>query len=99
MPRKPKAKWTPNPECQAAYGRVIKTAHIAAATLFGEKPAENPEENASSRAFLMAAGMIYFLLRIDPKDARALFVGEGSFGSLNYKPYPPGHWLRNGPFA
>ena len=44
-------------------------------------------------------GMMYFLLRIDPRDARLLFTGEGSLADADYKPFPPGYVFRKGVFA
>lgn len=101
MPRK-SAKtdtWTPSPECQDAYERVIRTAHLSAAALWGEKPVDDPSEDASCRALMLAMGMTYFLLRIDPRDARLLFTGERSLGDAGYKPFPPGYVFRKGVFA
>jgi hypothetical protein len=92
---------TPNSscECQEAYRRVLRIAHVSAAVLWGEKPTDDPERDASGRALLLATGMMYFLLRIDPEDARLLFMGKGSLGDLDYKPYPPGYFLKKGAFA
>jgi hypothetical protein len=101
MPRKSAKtdRWTPSPEWQDAYERVIRTAHLSAAALWGEKPVDNPSEDASCRALMQAMGMMYFLLRIDPRDARLLFTGEGSPGNADYKPFPPGYVFRKGVFA
>lgn len=101
MPRKSAKtdRWTPNPECQDAYERVIRTAHLSAAALWGEKPVDDPSKDASCRALMLAMGMMYFLLRIDPRNARLLFTGEGSLGEAGHEPFPPGYAFRRGVFA
>ena len=66
--------------------------------MLGEKPVEDIND-ASCPAMILAMGMGYFLLRIDPKDAEALYVGDGSFGDAGYKPFPPGYWFKKGAFA
>jgi hypothetical protein len=99
MARKTMPEFTPDPEYEAAYCRAIDTADICAATLFGEKLVEDPARQASPRALMMAMGMIYFLLRLDPADLRALGAQDG-FGDLCWKPFPPDYVVRrNGPFA
>ncbi len=92
-------RWTPNPECEAAFERITRNAHQCAALLWGEKPCENPEEEASGRALMLAMAMSYFLCRIDPKDALALYSGKGSFADFDYKPYPPGYRVKDGLFS
>lgn len=100
MARKSKRDdWMPNPDCEAAYARTLETAHICAAALFGEKPTDDPAANASPEAMMHAMGMMYFLLRIDPKDLAALYDGPGSLADFDYKPFPPGYWLKQGVFG
>lgn len=99
MARKKRQDFTPDPECEAAFGRVVDTAHLCAATLFGEPRVDDPAKDASLRALLMAMGMVYFLLRIAPDDLRAL-LSQGGFGALDWKPFPPDYAVHpNGPFA
>ncbi len=97
MPRKPgriSADWKPNPEADAAFARIIDTAHLCAAALFGERPVAEPEKNAPPHLLQCAGGMLYFLCRIDPKDMVALASGPGSFADFNYRPFPLAQRLR-----
>lgn len=92
MPRKAaraRPEWKPSPECEAAFARIIDTAHRCAATFTGEKPAADPEKNASQAALILAGMMLWFLCRIDPKDMVALASGPGSFADFAYRPFPP----------
>ena len=66
----------------AAYARAIETAHLAAASLCGEKPVADPARKASPRALFHAMGMMYFLARLNPRDMAALFTGPGSFADF-----------------
>ncbi len=96
--KKNDAKWVPGPECQAAWNRILESAHVCAASLFGEKAAEDPDD-ASIRIKVLATGMLYFLVRLDPNDARDLYFGENGLATLNHKPYPRNHKPREAPFA
>ena len=90
MTRKMKSTdWSPNPDCEAAYGRILAIAHICAASLLGQKLTQDPARDASPMALLHAMGMMYFLCRIDPKDLAAISTGPGSFADFAYKPFPP----------
>jgi hypothetical protein len=86
--------WTPNPDCEAAYGRVLDTALICSAVLWGEKLESDRPEDAPPHVLIHAFGFIYFLRRIDPKDLAALSCGPGSFADFAYKPFPPGYWMK-----
>lgn len=89
MSRKIKSTdWSPNPDCEAAYGRILDTAHICAAALLGERLTQDPARDASPMALMHAMGMMYFLCRIDPKDLTAISTGPGSFADFAYKPFP-----------
>ena len=100
MTKKPgKTQWTPRPEFQEAFERTMRTAHTAAAALWGEKPADDPVRDGSGRALLLATAMTYFLLRIDPRDARLLFTGPGSLDDADYRRLPSGYLIKNGAFA
>ena len=95
MTRKSRDKtsnWTPTPECAAAYARAIETAHLAAASLCGEKPVADPARKASPRVLFHAMGMMFFLARLDPRDMAALFTGPGSFADFDHKPLPLNRW-------
>lgn len=90
----------PDPEFQAAYFRALETAEACAAALFGEPTGEGPEEeDASPRAEIMVMGMIYFLVRLDPADLRAL-SREGGFAAANWRPLPSDRAaVEDAPFA
>lgn len=101
MPRKsPRKKpdWTPSPECETAYANAIGTAHLAAASLLGEKPVDNPERDASAAALKLAMAMMFFLLRLDPRDVGALYRGPGSLAEFDYKPFDRSRWPKKSVF-
>ena len=97
--RIPLADWTPNPECEKAFAHALETAHLCAAAMWGERPSDKPERDASARALMLSGAMIYFLFRLDPDHLRALVTGPGSMEEWSYKPFPPGFALRKGIFA
>ncbi|WP_421864897.1 hypothetical protein [Parvibaculum sp.] len=99
MPRRPKTPWVPSPEFQAAYERVRKTAHYAAAALTGDEVTDDPDKDAAQVTILFMLAMIYFLCRIDPRDIEMLYAREGGFGELDFKPFPAGYTPGKGPFA
>jgi hypothetical protein len=87
MARRPKlTNWAPSPECEAAYNRIVETAHLCAAVLTGEKPTDDPSSNASPQALMQAMGMIWFLARIDPADLSAFTTGPGSLADIAHGP-------------
>ena len=95
MARKSKRpEWTPNPACEAAYDRILATAHLCAATLCGEKPTNDPSANASPQALMFAMGMMFFLARIDPaasaNPSRTLTAMPGSIRILASHTKPGG---------
>lgn len=96
--RKQQKQWVPGEACQQAMLRVLDTAHLSAAALWGEKPAENPND-ASSRALMAAIAMIYFLMRLDVKDIHDLYFSENGLASSGRKPFPPGYLIKKGVFA
>ena len=93
-----KDDWQPNPACEAALGRVTRTAQICAASLFGEPACDDLAERLTPQAARQAAGMMYFLARISPDDIAALFAGPGSLADIAYTPFPPDHRPRGGLF-
>lgn len=102
MPRKsPRKKpdWTPSPECETAYANAIETAHLAAASLLGEKPVDDPGRDASAAALMLAMAMVFFLVRLDPRDGGALYRGPGSFADFDYKPFDRSRWPKKSFFA
>lgn len=100
MARKSKlTNWAPSPACEAAYGRIVATAHLCAAALTGEKPTDDPSSNASPQALMQAMGMIWFLLRIDPADLTAFTTGPGSLADIAHGPIPVPRGPRKAVFA
>lgn len=100
MARKSKlTNWAPSPECEAAYGRIVETAHLCAAVLAGEKPTDDPSSNASPQALMQAMGMIWFLARIDPADLVAFTTGPGSLADIAHGPLSLRRTPKKGVFA
>lgn len=89
MPRTPAAPFTPSPEADAALLRLTRLAHAIGALLAGDPESGESLEPASPLAAALAMGMIYFVVRLDPADVRALHVGPGSLGELPRAPLPP----------
>lgn len=98
MPRKVREQRMPGEACQKAFQQAIDTAMICAAALWGEKPMEDPND-ASGRVLMVWTAMVYFLFRLDPKVIHDLYFSENGFADANYKPFPPGYWLKKGIFA
>ena len=76
----------PSPDVLAAFDRISRTAHQAAAALVGETPVDDLED-ASPRVTVMVTDMLYFLCRTDPADMNLLQNDEGGFASFDYVPF------------
>lgn len=88
MTRKTKLEIEFNPECKAAYERLLALAHRLSALLTGDAlSADGTTDTPRSQALAMS--MILFLLRAGPDNLHAMFFAEGSFNQLTHKPLPP----------
>jgi hypothetical protein len=90
MTRKKTAEIELSPECAEAYERLVDLASRLAAMLTGDPACPDTGIADSARSHALAMGMVYFLLRCDPRDIEAVFSGEGSLAQFDWKPYPAG---------
>jgi hypothetical protein len=86
-----------SPECMEAYERLGALAHQLASVLSGD--GLSPEGKAETpRSLALVMGMLYFPLRTDPDDLRALFFSEKSLNQIPFKPGAP-EPMRHAPLA
>ena len=86
-----------SPECMEAFDRLVTLAHQVSAMLTGD--ALSPEGKAQTpRSVALTMGMLYFLLRTDAEDLRALFFSEKSLNQIPFTPTRP-EMMRRPPLA
>ena len=78
-------------ECGEAFDRLVALADQLAAMLTGDPLSDGAGRAATRRAKALAMGMVYFLLRADPRDLHATFFAKGSFAQCAFKPFPVGY--------
>lgn len=89
--RKPAATprpWNTTPAFEEAYDRLVRTSEICAAVLWGGEASDDPGSPQEMLALVTSKAMQYFLMRMDPRDVKALYDGPGTFADLAYKPFP-----------
>jgi len=86
-----------NNECQEAYARLVTLAHQIASTLTGDPISPETGQTQTARSLALAVGMLYFLLRIEPDDMKAVFFGERSLAQFPFKSGTPEE-MRDPPF-
>ncbi|OQM76910.1 hypothetical protein BFN67_12010 [Pseudaminobacter manganicus] len=91
MSRKSKSEFKPNPEADAALGRITDLIHQLAGELAGE-PLTSDGTVKGYRSVPLALAMFYCLFLIPHRDLHALFFTEGSCKNFKCKPYEPGRF-------
>lgn len=91
MSRTKKSEIEFSPECDEAWGRLVKLTHQLSAMLTGDTLSPDTGQPTTSRSMALAMGMVYFLIRADPEDFRAAFFSEKSLAQLPFKPFPAGY--------
>jgi len=91
MGRKKRTEIEYSAECQEALERLTALAHYLAAMLTGDPLSEETGLTATPRSQALAMGMMYFLIRLDPKDLYATFFAEKSLNQLPFTPFPAGY--------
>ncbi|WP_139789022.1 hypothetical protein [Manganibacter manganicus] len=89
--RKSKSEFKPNPEADAALGRITDLIHQLAGELAGE-PLTSDGTVKGYRSVPLALAMFYCLFLIPHRDLHALFFTEGSCKNFKCKPYEPGRF-------
>ncbi len=93
MARSKKSDIPLTPQCQAALARMVASAHRMASDLTGDPLEEETGLAESGRSMALSMAMVFYLLRLDPRDIHAAFFAEGSMNRFAYA--PPG----NGPYC
>lgn len=81
-------------ECEEAYDRLVALADQLAAMLTGDPLSDKTGQVTTPRAHALVMGMIYFMLRADPRDLHTVFFTERSLAQFErgpLKPLPEGH--------